>query len=184
MKKWFAALFTAVMLAGTVMGSQAFAAEGKNTGKYNAEMMSAVNKQLKEEHSDFKNGSLEIRNTQLFEVSSEESDIKQVVAGTATYKTVRDNLFAFSHRDTVFYDPQNDKALTLQDVAVFPAVADYEEAQKDQNGKFMHVSVILMLLAFILIVPAFFMFFWEKRQYSTTEWTTANNIYGSRQVYH
>lgn len=148
-----------------------------------AELQKVATKQYNEAHKDFKDGSLTLSKVKQFEVSAKDSDIKQVVAAVVTYQTVRDNFFAFTHKELIYYDPINKKVLSLGDLAPFKDVMDYNDTYRGEIGKKMHFGVILPMLALILLVPIYFMAIWSKRQYSTSEWVVANNIHGNEQSF-
>jgi hypothetical protein len=176
MKKLLMTCLLAIMLAMS-FGYSAFA----NVDDYKGDMAANVNEKLKEEFTYFKNGSLSLDSLELFEVNGEE--IEQVMVGVASFKTVKDNFFAFTHGEFVYYDPINQKLLSATDVSSFEEIAAYKEAHKDQTGKHMHLTVIMLLHAFLFIVPMYFMFVWEKQQYSTTSYTTPNNVYNNQKTF-
>jgi hypothetical protein len=143
----------------------------------NDELNTAVNESLKEEHYDYKDGSLEIKDAEVFTVEDPEGKISEVWAGVAEYDTVRDNIFYFSHTDVVFYDINGEKMLTATQAGNFDSLLQFKEQYKDETGKTMHLTAILLLLALILVVPAFYMFVWDKQIYSTTRFTDKGNLY-------
>ncbi|WP_261130720.1 hypothetical protein [Bacillus sp. Marseille-Q3570] len=149
-------------------------------------MKKATEKLLKDEYYDYKGGSLEpLSNITKVEVTpEEEGEPITVYAGLAEFKTVRDNIFTFDRKETVYYDATNDKMLSATEVGAFQndTLTNYKE-QFEHLGKKMNLGWVMSLHALILLVPAYLMFVWGNQVYSSSRFMVGNNLYGQKHTF-
>ncbi|MFC7373326.1 hypothetical protein ACFQPF_16930 [Fictibacillus iocasae] len=159
-------------------------ATGASAAEASKEMTSAIEKGLKEKHKDFKEGSLSFSDVQTFSNQDSEIEATEIVGAVATYKTVRDNVFSFEHKEMVYFNPDKNEMLTEQGVAkANPDIVKYSKSHKVDVGVHMDWIVVTLLLSIILLVPLYILTVWEKRQYLSTKWKLENNIYNQQATY-
>lgn len=142
------------------------------------EMKASIEKGLKEKHYDYKKGSIEITDLKTVPNNDPKLDTAEIVVGMGSYKTLRDNVFYFKHKDIVYYNPKNNKMLTEQEVAkAGPELEQYKKSHEDQVGTKMDYIVIILLLSLVLLIPLYLLTIWEKGQYLTTKFKIKNNLY-------
>ncbi|MGP4082022.1 hypothetical protein ACTWQL_19225 [Pseudalkalibacillus sp. R45] len=180
---------TAAVMALTLLvsgGAGVLAAEDAPKG-----MKEATKKFMKDEYYDYKDGSLEpLSNLTKVEVTPEAEEGEEasgpitVYAGLAEFKTVRDNIFTFDRKETVYYDATNDKMLTATEVGAFQndTLTNYKE-QFEHLGKKMNLGWIMSLHALILLIPAYLMFVWGNQVYSSSRFMIENNLYGQKHTF-
>ncbi|KSU83608.1 hypothetical protein QUF79_19100 [Fictibacillus enclensis] len=143
-----------------------------------AEMKAAIEKGLKDAHYDYKKGSIEISDVQTVPNEDKKLNTSEIVVGMGSYKTKRDNIFSFTHKEIVFYNPKDNKMLTEQEVAkAGPELQKYKKDHESETGTKMDYVVVLLLLALVLLVPLYLLTIWEKGQYLTTKFKIKNNLY-------
>lgn len=171
MKKKFFAIIALFLLLSSMAGMTS-AAEAS------PEMYKAIEAAKKEEHSNFKAGSLKLSDVQEFSVNIPELKTNTVQAAFAEYVTVRDKIFPIVRKEVVFYDPQNGKVLHDSQLATAKEVMAYKETYKGEEGAKLSMGLIIALL---IVVPIVYLLLivlvWEPRQYSTTKFKIANRLY-------
>lgn len=171
MKKKIIAIITLVLLISSMAGI-ASAAEAS------PEMFKAIEAAKKEEHSNFKAGSLKLSDVQEFSVNIPELNTNTVQAAFAEYATVRDKIFPVIRKEVVFFDPQNGEVLHESQLAAAEEVMAYKEKYKDEVGAKLTMGLIIALLIVVPIVYLLLILLvWEPRQYSTTKFKIANRLY-------
>lgn len=148
------------------------------------QMKAAIEKGLKEKHYDYKNGSIELSNLETVPNEDNKLGTSEIVVGMGSYETLRDNVFTFKHEDIVYYNPKDKKMLTEQEVAKSgAAVQKYKKDHEDQVGTHMDFVVVLVILAFVFLVPLYLLTVWEKGQYLTTKFKIKNNLYNQEKSF-
>ncbi|WP_062199267.1 hypothetical protein [Massilibacterium senegalense] len=176
MKKWLQALLAMVV----VVAAFGFAGTAQAADK----MKDAVNEQLAGLHYDYKKDSVTLRNVETVKLAKPtDSGIKEVKIGIAEFSTYRDGIFYFHNEDFVYFDTDKQKAITYQEVAGDKNVEQYRADHKGIPVKTLNIWPMMLLLSLVLIVPAYLMYVWGSRQYSTTTWKNANNLYGNDASY-
>lgn len=171
MKKKIIAIITLILLISSMAGI-ASAAEAS------PEMVKAIEAAKKEEHSNFKAGSLKLSDVQEFSVDIPELKTKTVQAAYAEYATVRDKLFPIIRKEVVYYDPENGEVIHENQLAAAEEVMAYKDTYKDEVGAKLGMGMIIALLIVIPIVYILLIVLvWEPRQYSTTKFKIANRLY-------
>ncbi|WP_408007266.1 hypothetical protein ACJROX_21590 [Pseudalkalibacillus sp. A8] len=176
---------TAIMMALTLLvsgGAGVLAAEDAPKG-----MEETTKKLLADEYYDYKNGTLELSNFTEVEVTPEGEEASgpiTVVAALAEFQTVRDNIFTFDRKETVYFDATNGKMLTATEVGAFQndTLTNYKE-QFEHLGKKMNLGWIMSLHALILLIPAYLMFVWGNQVYSSSRFKIENNLYGQKHTF-
>ncbi|MFC0187826.1 hypothetical protein ACFFJY_05965 [Fictibacillus aquaticus] len=159
-------------------------ATGVSAAEASKEMTTTIEKGLKDKHKDFKEGSLELSDVQTFSNGDSELEATEIVGAVATYKTVRDNVFSFDRTEIVYFNPDKKEMLTEQAVAkANPDIVKYSKSHKNDVGVHMDWIVVTLLLSIIILVPLYILTVWEKRQYLTTEFKLANNLYNQQATY-
>ncbi len=183
---------TAAMMALTLLvsgGTGVLAAE--NGAKAPEEMQKATKDFLQDEYYDFNNGSLkELSHVTKVEVNPEAVEGEEaqgpitVYAALAEYQTVRDNIFTFDRKETVYFDATNGKMLTATEIGAFQndTLTNYKE-QFDHLGKKMNLGWIMSLHALILLIPVYLMFVWGNQVYSSSRFMVENNLYGQKHTF-
>ncbi|WP_257351574.1 hypothetical protein [Pseudalkalibacillus decolorationis] len=180
--------FTAIMMVLTLLitgATSVFAAEEQPEG-----MEKATVKFLKDEYYDFKNGTVDLSTVEKFEVTPPAEEGKEaegpitVYAALADFQTVRDNIFTFDHKETVYFNATEGVMLTATEVGKLKdkGLTAYSD-QFEHLGKQMNLGWILFLHSLLLIVPAFFMYIWGKQVYSTSRYMIKNNLYNQHHTF-
>lgn len=179
LKKWVGSFMTvAVVLFGLAL-PQASAAEAS---EYAGEFSQAANTFLQEEHPHFKNGSLELFDLTVIDVEDPEGNITTLVGAKVKYLTVRDEVFGFTHVNTMFFNPTENTIADKTVVGGFEPVSAFQEQYRDASGKFMHFTAILLYLLALVAVPIIILVIMKKR-YSSMEFVTQNDVYKQSTTY-
>jgi hypothetical protein len=177
MKKQLIAMFTVLAL---FLSMGTFASADQATD----EMKKTIEKGIKSEHKDYKNGSLTLTNVQSYPNEDPELEASEVTVAIANYDTVRDNIFYFDHTEVVYYDADKNELLAEGAVAnASDKIKDYKKTHESDLGTHMDVVVVTALLFILIIVPLFILTVWEKRQYLTTKFKIENNLYNETDLY-
>lgn len=170
MKKSFAALIAMFVVFFACIGT--VSAESAPSKMYQA-----VNKQLKQGHYDYDNGSLKLTHVKTIHLQKPVNKVKTLTLGIANYKTVRDNIFFANHHDAVYFDPHSNQMVSIQTALKINAVGKYQNQYKNIIGEHVQISIIFLLLFFVLLVPAYFAYVWAKRRYSVLTYKLKNNLF-------
>lgn len=171
MKKKLLAIITLVLLISSMAGI-ASAADAS------PEMQKAIEAAVKEEHSNYKAGSLKLTDVQEFSVNVPDLNTTTVQAALAEYTTVRDKIFPVVRKEVVYFDAQNGEVLHESQLATVEEIAAYKESYKDTVGAKLQMGLIIALLIVVPIVYLLLILLvWEPRQYSTSKFKIANRLY-------
>lgn len=176
MKKWLSALLAMFVVVATF----SFAKPAEAADK----MKEAVNEQLAGLHYDYKKDSVKIHDVETVKLAKPtDAGITEVKIGIAEFNTYRDGIFYFDNKDFVYYDTDKQKAITYQEVAGDKNVEKYRSDHKGIPVKTLTIWPMMLMMALILIVPGYLMTVWLSRQYSVTDWKTANNLHKNQPSY-
>lgn len=170
MRKSFAALMAVFVMFVVFIGTAS-----ANTAP--SDMYKAVNKELKQGNYDYDNGSLVLKHVKTVHLNKPVKKMSTLIMAIAQYNTVRDNIFFNSHRDAVFYSPDTNQIVPLQTAAKISAVSKYQDQYKNIIGENVHVTNVLILLIFILLIPAFLALVWSKRRHSVLSYKLENHLF-------
>ncbi len=177
MRKTLTVMFAAVLmfLMGALGLAQASAAG-------NSQMADALSNNYKSAHYDYKEGSFKLQHVKTFQLSDpikvkkdgKDVEVTKVTAAVATFKTVRDYIFYKDWKEFAFYAPDIDQVLTLGDVSKVKALQDYQK--KYQSSVSLELGPILLLMAFLFIIPIIVLIIWSKTRYSVMGYKVENNL--------
>ncbi|HET7656825.1 MAG TPA: hypothetical protein VFK37_00905 [Bacillales bacterium] len=170
MKKSFAALMAMFVVIFAFIGTA-------SADTAPSDMQKAVNKQLKQGHYDYDAGTLQLTHVKTVHLQKPVDKVSTVVMAIAQYKTVRDQIFFTTHSDAVYYDPDHNKMVPIQTVSKIDAVKKYQDQYKSMLGENVQVTNILILLFFILLIPAYLAFIAVKRKHSVLSYKLENNLF-------
>ncbi|NGP44212.1 hypothetical protein G4V62_04325 [Bacillaceae bacterium SIJ1] len=180
MRKWLKGSLAAFVLMFIVGATSVQAQEGE---QYVGEFYQSANEWLTEDNTHFKKGSLDIYNPTVFEVDDPEGNFSTIVGAKVEYNSVRDEIFGFTHVETMYFNPADSTIVDKSLVSGFEPIKAFEEQYQGESGKFMHFTVIMLLLSLLVIVPVILMGIWAKNRYSTMEFATQNNVYRNHTTY-
>lgn len=178
MKKKLIAIITLVFLISSMAGVVS-AAEAS------ADMQNAIEAEKKEEHSNFKAGSLKLTDVQEVAVNDPELNTNTVQMALAEYTTVRDSIFPTVRKEVVFFDPENSEVLHEGQLAAVDEVATYKESHENETGAKLQMGLIItLLIVFPIVFVLLIVLVWEPRQYSVSKFKIANRLYhGQTETY-
>ncbi|WLD92416.1 hypothetical protein [Alkalihalobacillus sp. AL-G] len=154
-------------------------------------MEKATKEFLKEEYYDYKSDTLDLNSDtfQKFVVETPAEEGKEskeitIYAALADFQTVRDNIFTFDRKETVYFNATDGVMMTSTEIAALndKSLSAYKD-QFEHLGKKMNLGWILFLHSLLLIVPAYFVFVWGNQVYSITRFTIKNNLYNQHHTF-
>lgn len=140
-------------------------------------MYKAVNTELKQGNYDFDNGSLVLKHVKTIHLNKPVKKVSTIVMAVAEYNTVRDQIFFNTHREAVFYSPDQKMMVPIQTAAKIKAVTNYQDRYKSILKSNVHVTNILILLFMILLIPGLLALVWSKRQHSVLSYKLENDLF-------
>ncbi|WP_347549239.1 hypothetical protein ABFG93_17235 [Pseudalkalibacillus hwajinpoensis] len=179
MKKGIFALIVALLVAFPFAGTAAHA-----EADVSDEVKKGLAGYLAEEHYDYDKGSLKIETAESFEVdSSADKDFSKVTAVLVDFTTVRDNIFFEDHTAVLFYDTEANAVIPDASILDVEEASAFKDSHADVTGEHLHMTVIMVLSALMLIIPAIIGYVWMKRKYSTLRFKLQNNVYETNSTF-
>lgn len=177
LKKFFASGFAIMLILMCFSGL----ASAKTLAS--SEMVKTYQKQFSQGHYDYAKGSFKLSHAEDITLSKPISvkqgdsnvQVTHVIAAYATFKTVRDHIFYKDWKQTVFYAPDQQIALSIGQTNNVKELKKYDNQYP--SGVSMELWSIGSLLLLLLLIPALFVFVWSKYQYSTLEFKIKNKLY-------
>lgn len=139
-------------------------------------MYKAVEEQVSGDHYDYDKGSLTLNHVKTVHLDQPVDKVNTVQMAVAEYKTVRDNIFFTSHKETVAFDPDHNQILQDKTTAKIDAVKSYEN-QYGSESSHQGVWKIVVFMLLILVIPGLFAFVWAKRQHSVLSYKLENDLF-------
>lgn len=169
MKKAIAGMMAAVVMFFCMIG---VAGAAETSGK----MYKAVDEQTNDQNYDYDKGSLKLTHVKTANLSKSLDNVSKLKMAVAEYKTVRQSIFFTTHKDVVYYDPDAGEVVPESTAAQAKEAKAYSDKYSDVTGENMHISIIMGLLFLLLLVPAFFIYIWTKRQHTVLTYQLENNL--------
>ncbi|MCA0986400.1 hypothetical protein [Guptibacillus algicola] len=179
MKKGIFALILALLVAFPFAGT-AVHAEANVSDKVEKGVASYIG----EEHYDYDKGSLSIKESDSFEVSSSaDKEFSQVTMMVVDFQTVRDNIFFEDHTQVIFYDTEANAVIPDTKVLDLEQAKEFKDSHAEETGSHLHMGVVLFLHALMIIVPALIVLVFIKGWYSTLGFKLQNNVYDTNTTF-
>lgn len=169
MKKAIAAIMTAFMMFFCFIG---VAGAATTSGK----LHDTIDKQFDSQNYDYDKGSLVLKDVKSVHLKKKVDDLTELKMAVAQYDTVRQDIFFTTHTEVVYVNPSSGEVVPPATAEKADEAKAYKDNYKDITGDYMHLGVILSLLALLLLVPAYFAYIWAGRQHSALNYQLKNNL--------
>src|SRR5699024_5019029 len=103
-------------------------------------------------------------------------DASKLKMAIADYNTVRQGIFKITHKEAVYYDPDEGDVVPSSKAVQASEAKAFKDKYESKQTDHINLGPILGLMALLLLVPAYIIFVWARRHHSVLSYQIENNL--------